>query len=80
MKVFSFAFLNSFGRLFYKSIISPDSDELNIMSITFTIVWAVIHLVRFTLFPLIKYKIIKYFLDKNYELYASGKWRKMYTS
>lgn len=53
MKVFSFAFLNSFGRLFYKSVISPDADELNIMSITFTIVWAITHLIRFTLIPLI---------------------------
>ncbi|CAD8137640.1 unnamed protein product [Paramecium pentaurelia] len=80
IKVFSFAFLNSFGRLFYKSVIDPDADELNIMSITFTIVWAIMHYLRFTIIPLIQYSIKKYFLNKEFELFLEGKWRKMYTS
>ena len=73
IKVFSFAFLNSFGRLFYKSVIDPDADELNIMSITFTIVWAIIHYLRFTILPLIQYSIKKYFLSKEFELFLMGK-------
>lgn len=80
IKVFSFAFLNSFGRLFYKSVLDPDADELNIMSITFTIVWAIMHYLRFTIIPLIQYSIKKYFLNKDFELFLEGKWRKMYTS
>lgn len=67
MKVFSFSFLNSFVRLFYKSIIVPDADELNIMSITLTIVWAIVHLTRFTIIPLIKHHIRNYFLNKEFE-------------
>ncbi|CAD8136075.1 unnamed protein product [Paramecium octaurelia] len=80
IKVFSFSFLNSFVRLFYKSIIDPDADELNIMSITLTIVWAIVHLTRFTIIPLIKHQIRSYFLNTEYEQYMLKKWKKTFVS
>ncbi|CAD8086171.1 unnamed protein product [Paramecium sonneborni] len=59
LKVFAFTFLNSFGRLFYRSIIRPDSEELDLLSISFTIIWSLVHLIRYTLLPLLSFFFIQ---------------------
>ncbi|CAK71954.1 unnamed protein product (macronuclear) [Paramecium tetraurelia] len=59
LKVFAFTFLNSFGRLFYRSIIKPDEVELKLFSISFTITWSLIHLIRYTIYPWISFSFIK---------------------
>ncbi|CAD8171725.1 unnamed protein product [Paramecium pentaurelia] len=69
LKVFAFTFLNSFGRLFYRSIIKPDKDELHLFSISFTIIWSVVHLIRYTIYPWISFTFIKLKFNRDFNKY-----------
>ncbi|CAD8077580.1 unnamed protein product [Paramecium primaurelia] len=72
LKVFAFTFLNSFGRLFYRSIIKPDSEELDLLSISFTITWSVVHLIRYTLYPLISFSFIRIKFKWDFKKYKQN--------
>ena len=72
LKVFAFTFLNSFCRLFYRSIINPDVEELNLLSISFTIVWSVTHLIRYTLYPFISFTFIRFKFNWDFRKYIKS--------
>lgn len=80
LKVFIFAFLNCYSPLIYYSLWVAVPVDIEILVLSFTVTWGSMHLLRYTIYPMMYYCVILIKFRKVFREFKKTNWQRVFAA